>query len=124
MNVAAVLRSLYPSIVIGEQGQSDCTVEDDGNGPRIARWLRAEKQPTMQEIEAAWPAVQAALAAEAAERRTADDQQSAGIVEAKRAYARMKTIIDGADTATTAQLRAAIKEMAGTIQHLIRAAVR
>jgi hypothetical protein len=36
----------------------------------------------------------------------------------------MQTIIDGADTATTAQLRAAIKEMAGTIQHLIRAAVR
>jgi hypothetical protein len=87
-------------------------------------WLSAQPQPTMQEIESAWPAAQAALAAAAQAKKTADDQQTAGIVEAKRAYARMQQIIDGADTATTAQLRAAIKEMAGTIQHLIRAAVR
>ena len=56
--------------------------------------------------------------------KTTDDQQKSGIVEAKRAYARMQTIIDNADTATTVQLRAAIKEMARDIQHLIRAAVR
>lgn len=53
-----------------------------------------------------------------------EDQQSAGIVEAKRAYARLQTIIDGADTATTVQLRSAIKEIARDVQHLIRAAVR
>ena len=56
--------------------------------------------------------------------KTAEDQRQAGIVEAKRAYARMQTIIDGADTATTVQMRTAIKEMARDIQHLIRAAVR
>ena len=87
-------------------------------------WLSAHPQPTIKDIEAAWPAAQAALTAEAAARKAADDQQTAGIVEAKRAYARMQTIIDGADTATTVQLRAAIKEMARDIQHLIRAAVR
>ena len=98
------------------------TAEDGAE--RIARWQSATKRPTRQEIEAAWPAVQAALAAEAAARKAEDDQQSAGIVEAKRAYARMQTIIDGADTATTVQLREASKEMARAIQHLIRAAVR
>jgi hypothetical protein len=124
MNLAAVLRSLYPGIVIGEQGQSECTIELRDGVPRIEQWSRPEKQPTIQEIEAAWPAVEAAIAASALARKTADDQQSAGIAEAKRAYARLQTIIDGADTATTAQLRAAIKEMARDIQHLIRAAVR
>lgn len=118
--VAAVLESMFPGIDL----VNECAIDDYGQGPRIVKWLRAEKQPTMQEIEAAWPAVQAALAAEAAARKAADDQQSAGIVEAKRAYARMQQIIDGADTATTAQMRAAIKEMARDIQHLIRAAVR
>ena len=87
-------------------------------------WLSQAQQPTAEEIEAAWPAVQAALAQAAQEKQTADDQQREGIDQAKRAYARLQTIIDNADTATTAQLRAAIKEMAGTIQHLIRAAVR
>lgn len=124
MNLAAVLRYLFPGIVIGEQGQSECTIEDDGKGPRIAKWMRAEKQPTMAEIEAAWPAVQAALAQAAAEKQAADDHQRAGIDEAKRAYARLQLIIDGASTATTAQMRAAIAEMARDIQHLIRAAVR
>ncbi len=114
------LRALFPGI----DTINDCIVADDGNGPYIARWNRPEKQPTVQEIEAAWPAVQAALAAEAAARKAAADQQNAGIVEAKRAYARMQTIIDNIDTATTVQIRAAIKEMARDIQHLIRAAVR
>ncbi len=118
--IAQTLAYLFPGIDL----ERECQIEDHGKGPRIAKWLRAEKQPTMQEIEAAWPAVQAAMAAEAAARKTADDQQSAGIVEAKRAYARMQTIIDGADTATTAQMRLAIKEIAHDIQHLIRAAVR
>lgn len=78
------------------------------------------REATLQEIAAA----ELAETIEAAERKTAEDQQAAGIVEAKRAYARMQQIIDNADTATIAQLRAAIKEMARDIQHLIRAAVR
>jgi len=106
-------------VFLGFVIDTDFVASEDG----IA-WLSQQPQPSTQEIEAAWPAVQAALAAEAAARKAADDQQSAGIVEAKRAYARMQTIIDNIDTATTAQLRAAIKEMARDIQHLIRAAVR
>lgn len=78
------------------------------------------RDATPQEVAAA----EAAAATEAAARKTADDEQSAGIVEAKRAYARLQTIIDNADTATTVQLRAAIKEMARDIQHLIKAVVR
>lgn len=78
------------------------------------------RDATPKEVAAA----EAATIVEAAERKAADDQQSAGIVEAKRAYARMQTIIEGVDTATTAQLREAIKEMARDIQHLIRATVK
>ncbi len=118
--ISDALTHLFPGIDF----RRDCIIQDDGKGPYIAKWNRPEKQPTMQELVAALPAAQAALAATAAERKAADDQQSAGIVEAKRAYARMQTIIDGADTATTAQMRLAIKEIAHDIQHLIRAAVR
>ena len=78
------------------------------------------RDATPQEVAAA----ETAAATESAERKTADDEQSAGIVEAKRAYARLQTIIDNADTATTAQMRLAIKEIARDVQHLIRAAVR
>lgn len=116
MNATAVLGRM------GHRLDVDFVVVDKG-GP-VVEWLAGVELVSMQEIEAAWPAVQVALAAEAAARKTADDQQSAGIVEAKRAYARMQTIIDGADTATTAQIRAAIKIMAQDMQHLIRAAVR
>lgn len=118
--LSQTLTHMFPGIDL----ENECAIDDYGQGPRIVKWLRAEKQPTLQEIEAAWPAVQAALVADATARKTADDQQSAGIAEAKRAYARLQTIIDNADTATTVQLRAAIKEMARDIQHLIRAAVR
>lgn len=118
--VAAVLQSMFPGIDL----ESECAIDDYGQGPRIVKWNRPEKQPTMQEIDAAWPAVQAAIAAEEVAKKAADDQQGAGIVEAKKAYARLQTIIDNVDTATTAQLRAAIKEMATDLQHLIRAAVR
>jgi len=118
--IAQTLKALYPGIDF----EVDCILVEDGNGPRIAKWLRAEKQPTIAEIEAAWPAVQAALAQAAQEKQAADDQQKSGIDEAKRAYARLQTIIDNADTATTVQLRAAIKEMARDIQHLIRATVK
>lgn len=116
MNAAAILEHM------GYRLDVDFVVVDKG-GP-VVEWLGGIELVSVREIEAAWPAVQAALAAEAAERKTADDRQSAGIVEAKRAYARMQTIIDNADTATTAQMRLAIKAIAHDIQHLIRAAVR
>lgn len=106
----------FPQLVAGCIGAAD-----NGNGTyRLDFSDGTKRNAAPAEIAAA----EAATIAEAAERKAADDQQSAGIVEAKRAYARMQTIIDNADTATTVQLRAAIKEMARDIQHLIRAAVR
>lgn len=99
-------------------------LQDDGKGPYIVRWHSSEKQPTLQEIEAAWPVVQAALLQEKETQRIADEQQQGGIVEAKRAYKRLQTIIDGVDTATIVQLRAAIKTLARDVQHLIRATIK
>ena len=123
--IAETLRFMFPGIVLGTLGDgADCAIVDEGKGPRIVEWRRAEKQPTIAEIEAAWPAVQVAMAAEAAARKKDDDQRRAGVVEAKRAYTRLQTIIDGADTATVAQMRTAIKQIAIDVQHLIRAAVR
>lgn len=78
------------------------------------------RDATQQEIDAAT----AAETQEIADQKAADGQQQTGITGAKKAYSRLQTIIDNADTATTAQLRAAIKEMATDLQHLIRAAVR
>lgn len=101
----------------------DGCVGAGGKGNGIFRLDFADgtfRDATAQEVAAA----EAAEATESAERKTADDEQTAGIVEAKRAYARLQTIIDNIDTATTAQLRAAIKEMARDIQHLIRATVK
>jgi len=120
--IDVALKHLFPDIDF--LPGRDCDLVDDGKGPYIAAWRRAERQPTTQELEAVLPVAQAALAAAEAARKAADDEQSAGIVEAKRAYARLQTIIDNADTATTVQLRAAIKEMARDIQHLIKAVVR
>lgn len=104
--------------------EDDFILVDEGKGPFIAKWMSAIRQPDAATIAQAQIEAESQEQAEAAERKAADDQQAAGIVEAKRAYARMQQIIDGADTATTVQLRAAIKEMARDIQHLIRAAVR
>lgn len=103
----------------------DFKVAEAGDGTaRITAWFSAEPQPTPAEVEAELPAVQAALAQAAAEKQAADDQHRASIDEVKKAYARLQTIIDLSDIATTLQMRAAIKEMARDIQHLIRAAVR
>jgi len=49
---------LFPGINF----ESDCIVEDAGSGPYIAVWNRPEPQPTPAEIEAAYPAAQAAAA--------------------------------------------------------------
>lgn len=54
--ISDALTHLFPGIDF----RRDCIIQDDGKGPYIAKWNRPEKQPTMQEIEAAWPA--AALA--------------------------------------------------------------
>jgi hypothetical protein len=72
-----------------------------------------------------------ATAAEIASAKTISDADDAAstLLPAQRiaalaAYSRMQTIIDGADTATTAQLRAAVKDMAGVMRALIKLAAR
>jgi len=54
----AALQYLFPGIDLSR----DVLIEDDGKGPRIAKWLRAEKQPTDAELLAAEPAALAAAA--------------------------------------------------------------
>jgi len=52
------IANLFPGINF----ETECIVEDAGNGPYIAQWHRPEPQPTPAEIEAAYPAAQAAAA--------------------------------------------------------------
>lgn len=92
----------------------DFVVIDDGSGPRLI-WHSKNKEPTESEIQAAEPAALAAKQAEAvkiAESTTARD-------DAKRALTALDTIIAGAPTATTAQLRAAVEQMARIEKHII-----
>jgi XkdW protein len=118
--ISESLQYLFPNIDF----EKDCLLEDDGNSLRITKWTRAEKQPTIKELEVVFPLAQAALLAEKERKQLEENQQQAGIVEAKKAYDRLQVIINSVDTATLAQLRLAIKEMAHDIQHLIRATVR
>lgn len=109
----AALKYLFPDIDLS----SDVVIEDDGKGPRIAKWLRAERQPTDAELLAAEPAALAAEQVEEAKRiesHTARD-------DAKRALSALDTIIAGAPTATTAQLRAAVEQLARIQKHAILA---
>lgn len=53
MSLAAILRHLYPGIVIGEQG-AECSIAMDADGvSQIETWNRPEPLPTAAEIEAA-----------------------------------------------------------------------
>jgi len=107
----AALKYLFPGIDLA----SDVVIEDDGKGQRITKWLRPEKQPTPEELQAAEPAALAAQQAEAvkiAESTTARD-------DAKRALTALDTIIAGAPTATTAQLRAAVEQEARILRQVI-----
>lgn len=124
MNLAATLKYLYPNIVIGEQGQSECTIELRDGVPYIEQWLREDKPPTVDEIKKAWVIVQAELESKEQAQKVVEQQQQVGALEAKRAYIRLQTIIDGVDTATVVQMRAAIKQIAIDVQHLIRAVVK
>lgn len=111
----AALKYLFPGIDLS----ADVVIEDDGKGPRIAKWLRPEKQPTLEELQAAEPAALAAQQAEAvkvAESTTARD-------DAKRAIAALDTIISGIDAATLAQAKTAIKQLAQIQRNVILAAL-
>lgn len=111
----AALKYLFPGIDLS----ADVVIEDDGKGPRIAKWLRPEKQPTPEELQAAEPAALAAQQAEAvkvAESTTARD-------DAKRALTALDTIIAGIDGATLAQAKTAIKQLAQIQRNVILAAL-
>lgn len=87
----AALKYLFPGIDLS----ADVVIEDDGKGPRIAKWLRPEKQPTPEELQAAEPAALAAQQAEAvkvAESTTARD-------EAKQAYSAIEPLRSHKDPA-------------------------
>lgn len=113
MNLHAVVSQLFPGIDF----ERECLLQDDGAGPYIKAWRRPEKQPTDAELKAAEPAALAALQAEEAKRiesHTARD-------DAKRALTALDTIIAGAPTATTAQMRTAIEQLARIQKHAILA---
>lgn len=122
MQIDRIIAHLYPGAIFGFVG--DVELRDDGGGPYIARWDRPEPKPTALELQLAWPAVKLALDKIAADDQAAEAERKTGVEQAKLAYSRLQIIIDTADTATTAQLRAAIKELARDVQHLIRAAVQ
>lgn len=107
------LKYLFPDIDFA----SDVVIEDDGKGQRIALWLRQEKQPTPEELQAVEPAALAALQAEQTKRQ----ESAAARDDAKRALSALDTIIAGAPSATIVQLRAAVEQMARIQKHHILA---
>ena len=56
ISLADVIQHLRPDVQMPDQ----CLIEDDGTGPRVVAWTSQEPQPTQAEIEAAYPAAQAA----------------------------------------------------------------
>ena len=115
MNVAAILESLYPGIAIGPG--MDCNVEKIDDVVSVTNWKLPGKPPTLDELQAAEPAALAALQAKATEKQEADTARD----DAKRALTALDTIIAGAPTATTAQMRTAIEQLARIQKHAILA---
>lgn len=83
------------------------------------KWLAQTAQPDDKAIDAAALELAAAEQAKAAERQEADTARD----DAKRALAALDTIIAGAPTATTAQLRTAVEQLARIQKHIILAVV-
>lgn len=110
--LARAINQLFPGIDF----ESECIIVDDGRGPYIAKWARPEKQPTEAEIAAAQVLADAADQAHAikvAESTAARD-------DAKRALTALDTIIAGAPTATTAQMRTWVEQLARIAkQHIL-----
>jgi hypothetical protein len=113
MSLANAIRALIPGIDF----ERECILVDNGQGPRIAKWNRPEKQPTVAEIEAAQVLADAAEAAQQAKRIESDTARD----DAKRALTALDTIIADAPTATIVQLRAAVEQMARIQKHHILA---
>lgn len=112
-NLPIIIKHLFPD----GRPLDDWVLTDIGNGPFISRWNRVERQPTDAELLAAEPAALAAVAAEEARRIESTTARD----DAKRALAALDTIIAGAPTATTAQMRTAIEQLARIQKHAILA---
>ena len=110
---------LYKTLLHLGFRDDDFDLQDDGAGAYIKAWRRSEKQPTDAELKAAEPAALAALQAEEAKRIESTTARD----DAKRALAALDTIIAGAPSATTAQLRAAVEQLARIAKHHIIATV-
>lgn len=113
MSLANAIRALIPGIDF----ERECILVDNGQGPRIAKWNRPEKQPTVAEIEAAQVLADAAEAAQQAKRIESDTARD----DAKRALTALDTIITGIDGATLTQAKTAIKQLAQIQRHIILA---
>lgn len=108
-DIAAIL------IHMGYVPDSDFIAEAESRDSVAVKWLAQTLQPDDKAIDAAALGMEAAQQAEAfkvAESTTARD-------DAKRALTALDTIIAGAPTATTAQLRAAVEQMARIERHII-----
>ncbi len=81
------------------------------------KWLSQAPQPDDKAIDAAALEMAAAEQAEEVKRLEADTARD----DAKRALAALDTIIAGAPTATTAQMRTAIEQLARIQKHAILA---
>ncbi len=111
--LARAIAQLFPGIDF----ERECILVDDGKGPYISNWNRPEKQPTEAEIAAAQVLADVAEAAQEAKRAESTTARD----DAKRALTALDTIIAGAPTATTAQLRTAVEQLARIQKHLILA---
>lgn len=114
-DVSDALRHLFPDIDF----RAHCELVDDGSGPRIVRWMRAEPQPTVAEIEAAMPLADAKIAQDAQDRATlaAHEQQ------AKLALTRLAEIQADA-TMTNARATQAVRDLAQIVERLVRLQTR
>jgi hypothetical protein len=115
MSLARAIETLFPGIDF----ERECLLVDNGDGPRIGNWNRPEKQPTDAEIAAAQVLADAAQQAEDAKRV----ESAAARDDAKRALSALDTIIAVAPTATTAQMRTGIEQMARIQKNIILAAL-
>lgn len=91
MSLANAIRALIPDIDF----ERECILVDNGEGPRIAKWNRPEKQPTVAEIAAAQVVADSAQQAEEAKRIESHTARA----EAKQAYSELQPLIEHKDPA-------------------------
>lgn len=120
MSVARALSKLFPGIVIGEAGASECSIERLPDGRHvITTWTRPERQPTQAEIDAA------DVLAAADEQQAALDKATLENIEqqAKLALTRLAEI-QADSSMTNARAVQAVRELALIVERLVRLETR